>query len=431
MAKKYLDYEGLSHFWSEIKGLFVKDINYDSSTHQITKTKGSTTGNVVAIPYKTSDLTNDSGYITSADVPEGSSASTVTPIMDGTASKGTDNGFARGDHVHPTDTSRVPTTRTVNGKALSANINISARDIASVLGGTATDLEDDIEAVYGLATQHSHGNITNAGALQTTDITIANGDKLVVTDASNSNKVAKTSISFDGSTTTKALTPKGTWETFSKDGQANVLEGVQMIGTDLTITSKKVNIPRVSFTSAGVLPSITGETTDGAYNLFAIVSSGNITANCGVLGLGCTPYSNDVSIHLLKDDVATGEFASIPSATTTAAGVMSSADKTKLNSITMTNGVIDSSVLPSFVDDVIEAYARSNQTELGSTWLATGSASGTVITPETGKIYVLMNNSTSYDANSQFRWGGTAYVKLSDGGVSSITNAEIDTILAS
>jgi hypothetical protein len=121
----------------------------------------------------------------------------------------------------------------------------------------------------------------------------------------------------------------------------------------------------------------------------------------------------------------------LPDASSSVKGAMSAADKTKLDSITMTNGIIDSSVLPSFVDDVIEAYARSNQTELGSTWLATGSASGTVITPETGKIYVLMNDSTSYSANSQFRWGGTAYVKLSDGGVSEITNAEIDTIVAS
>ena len=62
---------------------------------------------------------------------------------------------------------------------------------------------------------HTHGNITNAGALQTTDVAIANGDKLVVTDASNSNKVARTSTSFDGSTTTKALTQKGTFETFA------------------------------------------------------------------------------------------------------------------------------------------------------------------------------------------------------------------------
>ena len=95
------------------------------------------------------------------------------------------------------------------------------------------------------------------------------------------------------------------------------------------------------------------------------------------------------------------------------------------------NAKVAAQYLPSYVDDVIEAYARSGQTELSSTWLATESASGTVITPETGKIYVLMNDSTSYAANSQFRWSGSAYVKLADGGVSEITNAEIDTIVAS
>lgn len=62
---------------------------------------------------------------------------------------------------------------------------------------------------------HTHGNIQNGGTLQTNDITIASGDKLVVTDASDSGKVARTSISFDGSTATKALTQKGTWETFN------------------------------------------------------------------------------------------------------------------------------------------------------------------------------------------------------------------------
>ena len=92
---------------------------------------------------------------------------------------------------------------------------------------------------------------------------------------------------------------------------------------------------------------------------------------------------------------------------------------------------IDAQYLPSYVDDIIEAYARSGQTALSSTWLATGSASGTVITPETGKIYVLMADSGDYSANSQFRWSGTAYVKLNDGGVSAITNSEIDTIVAS
>ena len=55
------------------------------------------------IPTATSDLTNDSGFITSASVP---SATSTTPAMDGTAAVGTETTWAKGDHVHPTDTTR-------------------------------------------------------------------------------------------------------------------------------------------------------------------------------------------------------------------------------------------------------------------------------------------------------------------------------------
>ena len=68
---------------------------------------------------------------------------------------------------------------------------------------------------------HTHGNIQNGGTL-TTDVTIANGDKLVVTDNSDNSKIARMSISFDGSTTTQCLTKKGTWETF---GTSNLTLG--------------------------------------------------------------------------------------------------------------------------------------------------------------------------------------------------------------
>lgn len=60
----------------------------------------------LTIPVTTSDLTNDSGFITSADIPEGAAASSATPLMDGTAAVGTSNAFARGDHRHPSDTSK-------------------------------------------------------------------------------------------------------------------------------------------------------------------------------------------------------------------------------------------------------------------------------------------------------------------------------------
>lgn len=212
----------------------------------------------VTTPKKTSDLTNDSGFITTSDIPEGAAASATTPLMDGTAAVGTELAFARGDHRHPSDTSKA--------------------DVATTLAG------------YGI-----------------TDANIVNG---VITLGSNSITPLTSHQDISGKVNTSAV------------GAAN-----------------------------GVCP---------------------------------------------------------------------------LNASTK----IDATYLPSYVDDVIEAYARTGQTALSSTWLATESASGTAITPEAGKIYVLMADSGDYAANTQFRWGGSAYVKLADGGVSAITTGEIDAIVA-
>lgn len=61
----------------------------------------------ISVPTKTSDITNDSGFITGSDIPEGAAASTTSPKMDGTATIGTEMAFARGDHIHPSDTSKA------------------------------------------------------------------------------------------------------------------------------------------------------------------------------------------------------------------------------------------------------------------------------------------------------------------------------------
>jgi hypothetical protein len=65
-------------------------------------------------------------FADAADVPTPSS---TAPVMDGTATPGVSNDYARGDHVHPSDTSRVPTSCTVNGKALSSDVTIGDTDI--------------------------------------------------------------------------------------------------------------------------------------------------------------------------------------------------------------------------------------------------------------------------------------------------------------
>lgn len=70
------------------------------------------------LPKRTSELENDSGFITSTDIPEGAAASTTSPKMDGTAEVGLEMAFARGDHRHPSDTTKVDK---VSGKGLSTN----------------------------------------------------------------------------------------------------------------------------------------------------------------------------------------------------------------------------------------------------------------------------------------------------------------------
>lgn len=60
------------------------------------------------------------GYITSADVPEGAAASTTTPKMNGTAAVGSETAFARGDHVHPSDSEKMDYMSAISNLELEA-----------------------------------------------------------------------------------------------------------------------------------------------------------------------------------------------------------------------------------------------------------------------------------------------------------------------
>ena len=138
---KYLDKNGLIYLWQKIVAQFVsKESGKGLSTNDFTteekqKLSGIAAGaqvnvkpdwnaaageaagimNKPSIPTKTSDLQNDSGFITEKQVPPGAVASNTTPKMDGVASPGSETGFARGDHVHPSDTSKADKATTLAG----------------------------------------------------------------------------------------------------------------------------------------------------------------------------------------------------------------------------------------------------------------------------------------------------------------------------
>jgi len=110
---------------------------------------------------------------------------------------------------------------------------------------------------------HTHGNITNTGELQDTDITIASGDKLVVTDSSDSGKIARTKVKFDGTDITKALTPKGTFETFVSTAASQGLSD-----TEKSNARANIGLGNVANTGDSATPVENGTTkftTGGAY----------------------------------------------------------------------------------------------------------------------------------------------------------------------
>ena len=80
------------------------------------------------------------------------------------------------------------------------------------------------------------------------------------------------------------------------------------------------------------------------------------------------------------------------------------------------DGLVPSNQLPSYVDDVIEAYIVGD-TPLHSNWLS-ASQSGEPLTPEAGKIYVIMTQG-AYQ-NKQYRWGGSVYVLCNPSDVNSV-----------
>lgn len=176
MANSFLDKTGLGLVWAQIKlllagkvdkvdgkGLSSNDYTADEKA-KLANIQAGAEANVNAdwnavtgdaailnkptIPTATSDLTNDSGFITAQDVPEGAEASTTTPLMDGTAAVGTETAFARGDHVHPSDTTKVDK---VAGKGLSTEDFTTAEKtkLSGIEAGAQANVNADWNAASG------------------------------------------------------------------------------------------------------------------------------------------------------------------------------------------------------------------------------------------------------------------------------------------
>lgn len=120
MADKFLNEAGLAFYDGKMKERLARKADAD------------------AVPTRLSQLQNDAGYVTGRDIPEGAAASSTTPKMDGAAAVGAETAFARGDHVHPTDTSRLGTAG--DGSQVTVSFNPAADREAPASGDTLAAL---------------------------------------------------------------------------------------------------------------------------------------------------------------------------------------------------------------------------------------------------------------------------------------------------
>lgn len=248
-TNNFLDKTGLALVWSKIKlllankvdkvdgkGLSSNDYTADEKAKLANIAAGAevnvnadwtaTTGDAAilhkpTIPTATSQLTNDSGFITTSDIPEGAAASTTVPLMDGTAAVGTELAFARGDHVHPSDTTKVDK---VNGKGLSTNDYTTTEK--NKLAGIAEGANN-----YTLPTASAD---TLGGIKVGANLTITNG--VLSADAQ----------AVDEATTTTAglmsAADKVKLNGIDASADVNVIEAITVNGNATTVTNKTVNV---------------------------------------------------------------------------------------------------------------------------------------------------------------------------------------------
>lgn len=431
MAVSYLDKDGLLYFWQKIKGLFakkdeaIKSITRSGTTFTATRADGTTfTFTQQDNNTWTANSTTAAGYVAA---PTSSNA----------------------NKVWKTDADGSPAWRddanTTYSVATTGSEGLMSRDMVTKLNGIDAGAEVNQNAFAKIS-------VGPASAVTTLEAD-RKSDTLRLTPGDNISLSAETT---DGGTQT--ITVSATDTTYSSKAAASGGTAVSLVTTGEKYTwNNKASTDAATTTKNGLMASTDKVKLNGIepkaevnQNAFSNVKVGNIMiaadSKTDILELiagshiTLTPDANGDKLSIDAVNEITGVKGDSESTyrtgevniTAANVGAIATSAKGAANGVCPLNASskIDSTYLPSYVDDVIEAYPRSGQTELSSAWLATGSASGAAITPETGKIYVLMADSTNYAANTQFRWGGSAYVKLSDGGVSSITNAEIDTIVA-
>lgn len=371
-------------------------------------------------------------------------ATTTTPKMNGTAAVGTETAYAKGDHVHPTDTSRQATLvsgtniKTINGESILGSGNISTPTPPSA---SSTTPSMDGTAAVGTATtyaraDHVHPTDTSrasASDLSTLQDTVDDkADKATtlsgygITDAYTKNAVddmiglVQGSIPSAGSTAPKmdGTAAVGTSTAYARADHVHPTDTSRAAASDLanylplaggtmgdnarigladggTLYLGKANSAEISVTESGGDEFITLDSKDTVRIAApSIILSGRNNANAG-----------DIS---LKGD-------SVTSTTPTAGDNSTKVATTAFVTTAVANAI---------------AGIQGISYEVVQTLPATG---------EAGVIYLVSNSGSAPNIYDEYIWTGTAFEKIGTTDVdlsgyqplmTAITNEQINALFA-
>lgn len=291
----------------------VTNVAWDATNKKLTKTiNGTTTDVVSASTLKTAMDLNKV---------ENKSAADLKAEFKGTITNG-DQGFVIGDDVYDQlalkqDKLTTYTPYTAQGSATTVP-QITTNSLGQVTGITEVTISGVTPAA------HTHGNITNDGEInatsQSSDTAIQSGDKIVITDSNTGSKISRSTVTFDGSTTSKALTPKGTWEDFLQEhqdisGKADWTDTV----TNVQLDSQNKKLQQVKGNPNGTKSTTDIANLDGTYNASTnpIATKSTVTSAIAALDSEKSGSSTHVSVTVKETD---GKLTSVTVTDSAAAG---------------------------------------------------------------------------------------------------------------
>lgn len=364
MAEKFINGSGLQHVIGKIKNDFVaKESGKGLSTNDYTtaekeKLAGVAAGaqvNViesvkvngtalsvngkavdVSVPTKVSELDNDAKYLVAADI-AGKVDKTTT--VNGKALSGN-------IELNYEDVGAVPTTRTVNGKALSSDVTLSYGDVGAAAEGH----------VHDVATQSANG------FMSATDKTKLDG----IAEGANKT-IVDTALSGTSTNPVENKAVKAALDTKANEGHTHEYAGSATVGGAANSAVKLETARKITVGSKEQSFDGTADIAFTVAEIGAIPASAKGTAN-GVATLGA-------------------------------------------------DGKIPSAQLPSYVDDVVEGYYASGK-------FYEESSHTTEIVAMSDKIYI------DLATNKTYRYGGSTFVEITSGDMVALTTAEIDEIYA-